>query len=170
MTSPEQDRIIVGALVASHGIGGCVSADCLSDNPLRFQAGAAFFLADGRKLILEQTPSVHKGRLLLKFRGIDDRNASDTLRGEKLYVDRSEVPPLPEGTWYHFQLLGLKVRENDTVIGEITDILDYTANDIYVVRRPKGGDLLLPALKSVVKAVDLEAGIMDVVIPEGLES
>ena len=62
------------------------------------------------------------------------------------------------------------MRENDTVIGEITDILDYTANDIYVVRRPKGGDLLLPALKSVVKAVDLEAGIMDVVIPEGLES
>lgn len=154
---------------SSHSIGGCVNAESLSDNPLRFQAGAAFCLSDGRVLTLERDASLHKGHLLLKFKGIDDRNAADLLRGQTLFVPVDSVPALPEGSWYHFQLIGLSVKEGDTVIGELTDVLSYTANDVYVVKRTDGKELLLPALKSVVKKVDLTAGIMEVSVPEGLE-
>ena len=153
---------------ASHGIEGCVSAESLSDNPLRFQAGAAFSLKNGKSLTLEKDAAWHKGRLLLKFQEVNDRNAADQLRGQALYVPESSVPPLPEGSWYHFQLIGLKVWEGDTYLGEIQDVLAYTANDVYVVKGDDGKEILLPALKSVVKQVDLQAKRMEVTVPEGL--
>ena len=113
--------------------------------------------------------SPHKGRLLLRLAGVADRNAAEKLRGLRLYVDESEVEPLPPGSWYWFQLLGLSVREKGRVLGEIAEILPYTANDVYVVRRQNKKDLLIPALKDVVKQVDLDAKVMEVELPAGLE-
>ncbi len=113
--------------------------------------------------------SPQKGRLLLHLSGVADRNAAEKLRGVRLYVDESEVEPLPPGSWYWFQLLGLSVREKGRVLGEIAEILPYTANDVYVVKRENKKDLLIPALKDVVKQVDLEAKVMEVELPAGLE-
>lgn len=165
------DNILVGALIAPHGIAGCVTADCLSDNPLRFHEGAVFLLDQpvrGISTLTLETVSTHKGRLLLKFVGLDDRNAAETLRGRKLLIPASQIPPLPEGQYYQFQIIGLKVWEEGHLLGEIIDVLDYTANDIYVLRRTDGTETLIPALKQIVRRIDLEAGIMEVSLPEGL--
>lgn len=144
-----------------------MSAESLSDNPRRFIAGASFFDEEGHNYLLEQA-SPHKGRLLLRFAGVTSREEAEKLRGKKLYIDISASNPLPEGEYYHYQLIGLKVRENGEPVGEITDILSYSANDLFVVKTADGGELLLPALKSVVRHVDLDGGYMDVIIPEGL--
>lgn len=165
------DNIMVGALIAPHGIAGCVTADCLSDNPLRFHEGAVFLLdqpVQGKRTLTLESVSTHKGRLLLKFIGLDDRNAAETLRGRKLLVPASQVPPLPDGQYYQFQIIGLTVQENGQTLGEIIDVLDYTANDIYVLRRTDGTETLIPALKQIVRRIDLVAGVMEVELPEGL--
>ena len=162
---------MVGAIIAPHGIAGCVTADCLSDNPLRFHAGATLLLDQPAlgltQLTLEQA-STHKGRLMLKFAEVSDRNAAELLRGRKLLIPANQAPALPEGEYYHFQIIGLKVIEHGQELGEIEDILDYTANDIYVLRSRDGSQTLIPALKSVVKRIDVAAGIMEVELPEGL--
>ena len=106
---------------------------------------------------------------MLRLAGIEDRNAAEKLRGLRLYVDESEIEPLPEGSWYWFQLLGLTVTEKGRTLGEIAEILPYTANDVYVVQRQNKKDLLIPALKDVVKQVDLERKTMEVELPAGLE-
>lgn len=164
----EADSLITAArLVAPHGIQGLISAESYSDNPGRFQPGAEFLLAKGGSLILSSC-SRHKGRLLLGFQGVASREAADKLRGLELYIPATEAPALPAGQYYHFQLIGLKVVENGVLLGTVTDILDYPANDVYVLSRPEGGQTLIPALKSVVKLVDTEAGFMEVELPPGL--
>ena len=168
MTAEPEGKVLVAVIAAPHGIDGAVSAEVYSDNPRRFAAGAELATASGEKLrIVSASP--HKGRLLLHLSGVEDRNAAEKLRGVKLYVDESEVEPLPEGSWYWFQLLGLTVKEKGRVLGEIVEILPYTANDVYVVRRQNKKDLLIPALKDVVKQVDLDAKVMEVELPAGLE-
>ena len=156
-----EGKVLVAVVVSPHGLDGAVSAESYSDNPRRFAAGAALSTAQGQVLhIVSASP--HKGRLLLCFEGISDRNAAEKLRGLKLYVDQDQVEPLPEGSWYWFQLIGLEVRQEGRRLGELTDVLPYTANDIYVVKQDDGRELLLPALRSVVKKVDLEARVMEV--------
>ncbi len=168
MTAEPEGKVLVAVIAAPHGIDGAVSAEVYSDNPRRFAAGAELVTAEGRVMrIVSASP--HKGRLLLHLSGVEDRNAAEKLRCVKLYVDESEVEPLPEGSWYWFQLLGLTVKEKGRVLGEIADVLPYTANDVYVVKRENKKDLLIPALKDVVKQVDLDAKVMEVELPAGLE-
>ena len=168
MTAEPEGKVLVAVVAAPHGIDGAVSAEVYSDNPRRFAAGAELATAEGRVMrIVSASP--HKGRLLLHLSGVEDRNAAEKLRGLRLYVDESEVEPLPEGSWYWFQLLGLTVKEKGRVLGEIADVLPYTANDVYVVQRENKKDLLIPALKDAVKQVDLDAKVMEVELPAGLE-
>ena len=163
-----EDKVLVAVVVAPHGLNGAVSAESCSDNPRRFNPGAELITAQGQVMRITSA-SPHKGRLLLCFAGVEDRDAAEKLRGLRLYVDRSQVEPLPEGSWYWFQLLGLEVRQHGVRLGELTDVLPYTANDIYLVKRDDGRELMLPALRSMVKKVDLEAGVMEVELPAGLE-
>ena len=168
MTAEPEGKVLVAVIAAPHGIDGAVSAEVYSDNPRRFAAGAELATASGEQLrIVSASP--HKGRLLLHLSGVEDRNAAEKLRGLRLYVDESEVEPLPEGSWYWFQLLGLTAKEKGRVLGEVADVLPYTANDVYVVQRENKKDLLIPALKDVVKQVDLDAKVMEVELPAGLE-
>jgi 16S rRNA processing protein RimM len=167
LKSNSGELIQVAAIIAPHGIRGAVSAECLSDNPRRFHAGAELFTPDGRGLKLEAA-SRHKGRLLLKFSGVDDREQAEKLRRQALFVPQEQAPALPEGEYYHFQLLGLEVREGGQRLGEISDILSYSANDVYVLLRDDGSQTLIPALKSVILRVDVAAGYLDVALPEGL--
>ncbi len=76
--------------------------------------------------------------------------------------------PLPEGHFYHFQLLGLQVYESGICLGEIVEIIESAAHDVYGVQRPDGRRFLLPALKSIVLKVDLDKGRMEVKVPAGL--
>ncbi len=167
MTGRQENAILVGRIHAPHGIAGLVSVESFSDNPARFADGAVVRDAAGTPLVVEHSAE-HKGRLLIKFSGVADRNAAEQLRGRDLFVSEQETPPLPAGVYYHYQIIGCQVFENGSRLGEITDILNYSANDIYVMRRDDGTQTLIPALKSVVTAIDPAAKRIDVVLPEGL--
>jgi 16S rRNA processing protein RimM len=91
---------------------------------------------------------------------------AEELRGKYLEIETTEIQPLPEGSYYHWQLLGLEVFDvGGAKLGEVTDILDNPANDIYVVANGEA-QVLVPAVSEVVRSINLEAGRMVVDLPE----
>ena len=83
-------------------------------------------------------------------------------------MPRDQIDPLPDGSYYYFQILGLRVRtEGGEELGRVHEILATGGNDVYVVRGP-AGERLVPALGDVVLDVDLDRGLMTVSLPEGL--
>ena len=145
-----------------------------SDVPGRFGEGNSLFaakdgtIAEGQTYQISSSQPTGKGEMILRFKGFRDRRQAQQLTGLWLWVPRSEVPAAQEGEYFHYQLIGLKVRTVDGEdLGELAEILETGSNDVYVVA---GGDgeILVPALSRVVREIDIAGGLMVVDLPEGL--
>jgi 16S rRNA processing protein RimM len=158
------ELIRIGYVRRAVGLAGEVEVEPLTDDPKRFHSGLSVHAGSAVRRV--ETVRGGKATVVVKFAGVDDRNLADRLRGEYLEVEASEVNVLPEGSYYHWQLVGLKVFDvSGRGLGELTDVLTYPANDIYLVS--DGTDeVLVPALAQVVLLVDLEAGRMVVDLPK----
>ncbi len=111
----------------------------------------------------------HKNFDLLSFEGHPSINDVEKYRDGILKVSKDDSVDLAENEFYYHEIIGLRVVEEDgTELGKVKEILSPGANDVWVVQRPKKADILLPYIASVVKEVDLEAGVIRVEIPEGL--
>lgn len=161
--------IAIGKAVAPHGVRGDVRVIPLTDFPDRFLTMKNVKLEDGRVLGVESA-KFHKQFVLLKFRGLDDRNAVENLRGKLLMVDREDLVKLPEGHYYIFDIVGLKVYdEAGACLGTVADVLATGANDVYIAEQEGKPPLLIPALKDVVLAIDVPGGRMTVRLQEEWE-
>ena len=108
---------------------------------------------------------LHKGSVLLKFEGIDDRDAAQNLSNAYVQIPEAEVFPLPEGQYYHFQLLGIKAYSPaGNFLGYISEILPQSHHDIWVLKTDTK-ETLVPALKQFVRNVDIKAGTVTVELP-----
>ncbi|MCL2817851.1 MAG: ribosome maturation factor RimM [Clostridiales bacterium] len=165
----DKEKIIVGKALSPHGIKGQFKVEVLSDFPDRFAPSARLWSEALGAAVVVESAFWHGGTLLVGLQGINDRDAAGKLTGSYFLIDKEQLNPLPPGRYYHFQLLGLQVRQGGELLGTVSEVLPYAANDIYVVRREGGEELLLPALRSVVRNIDLERGVMEVELPEGLE-
>lgn len=145
------------------GLGGEVEVEPLGDNPRRFTPGSVLRLA-GRDVEVRQANA--GGPLMrLKFVGVEDRDAAESLRGQYLEIDATQLPELPAGAYYEWQLVGLDVFDlGGRLVGHLEDVLEYPANDVY--RVVQGGvETLVPAIREVVREVDLDGGRMIVDLP-----
>ncbi len=107
--------------------------------------------------------------MLLKLDIVSDRNQAEQLRGREITITPEQVSPPPQGSYYHFQVLGLDVHSEDGEnLGKVHEIIETGANDVYVVQLEGRRDMLIPALEDVILGVDLEEGSMTVHLPEGL--
>jgi 16S rRNA processing protein RimM len=108
--------------------------------------------------------------LLVKFVGVDCREEAEVLRGAYLEVPREAAHPLPDGYYYFYQLIDLPVyTEEGVFLGYVEELLRTGSNDVWVVRHPEQGrEILLPATREVVKAVELEKEEIRVQLPPGL--
>lgn len=159
--------VLVGRVRAAWGLRGDVSVEPLSDDPRRFDAGSVLLLR-GRPVRVERARP-HKRGLLVKFDAANDRDQALALRGEDLCVRPEDARQLPDGVYYHFQILGIAARTKDgQPLGAVSEIIVTGANDVYVVSAPGRRDILIPALPDVVMDVDLPAAVMTVDLPEGL--
>ena len=159
--------ITVGQIVSVHGISGAVKAKVLSDVAYRFDVGQVIHIRSDPYSILSST-RVPTERVILKFRDIDSLSAARGLVGELVTVPEASVPPLPEGEYFHFQLLGLRVfTEEGEDLGLLSDILETGSNDVYVVSGGSG-ELLIPALAEVIRKVRVAEGTMVVRLLPGL--
>ena len=154
----ERPTVVVGVVVKSHGIRGEVVVENRSDNPDRWSPDATVFDRDGMPMrIADVRPN--KGRLLVRFEGVDDRTAADRLRGRELLVPESWLPELPEGEWWPHQIEGCRiVTEAGRDLGVVTEVVANPANDLWVATDAAGSETLVPALADVIVDVDVGAG------------
>lgn len=166
-----EDLVAIGVVSGTHGYKGTFKVRSLSSHPERFRALQTVLLdsARGIREFPVESCTAYQDGLLIKLEGIDSKEDAMTYRHARLCVAESDVFPLPEGEYYHFQLLGLEVF--DAVrgsLGPVSDILETGANDVYVTQSPRYGEVLIPALEHVILQIDLERRRMDVQLPDGL--
>jgi 16S rRNA processing protein RimM len=159
--------IAVGFLRRAHGIRGEIVMDVLTDFPERLRPQRMVYAGEEHRPVRIQSVRWHNQVMLVKIRGYDTPEAAAALRNTTLYVRVEELPPLPEGEYYHHQLIGLRVMgEDGSEIGVLAEIVTTGANDVYGIRKTDGGELLIPAIEDVVLNVDLERGEMTVRLQE----
>lgn len=163
------DSVIIGEVLKPQGIKGELKVYPLTDNIARFKKLKKVFLSDTKTQTPFEIQAVRfdpKGMVYLKLEGLNNVEEVEKYRGYHVRVERSEVPPLQD-RWYYFELEGMKVYENDILLGQLIKVQETGANDIYIVKGVKG-EICIPALKSVVKNVDVPGKRMDVILPPGL--
>ena len=158
--------IVIGKIGAPQGVRGEVRVTPLTDFPERFRELKTALLDDGTSLPIESV-RYHQQFVLLKFRGMDNRNDIEHLRGKLIKVERKDLVQLPAGHYYIFDIVGLEVyTEEKEYLGKVTDVLETGSNDVYIVEQKDKQPLLIPALKSVVLQIDIPSGKMIVKLQE----
>jgi len=165
------DTVVVGRIGRPHGVRGEVTVEVRTDDPdLRFVPGAVL-----RTDPAERGPITiagvhwHSGTLLLRLEGVDSREAAEAVRNTELLVDVADLPEIEDpDSFYDHQIVGLTAQLPDgTVLGEVT-VVRHEAQDLLVVRRVEGGEVLIPFVSAIVPTVDLDGGFLVVDPPEGL--
>lgn len=164
--------IIIGSITRTHGIRGEVVVFPLTSFPERFRILKKIILESKRKerveLTLERIRYNKKGYLIIGFTEIDSIEEIEPFVKGLIKIPQEEVLDLPEGYFYHFEIIGLKVySEEGRYIGIIEDILSARSNDIYIVRNLKK-EYLIPAVKEIVISIDVIKKRMTIHIVKGL--
>ena len=156
------ERLVVGRIIKPHGIHGEVLVEVLSDFPDRFAPGsrveAGDPVGDRRTPLTVAATRNDRGRNLVSFAEVLDRDAAESLRGALLSIDRREATPLGEGTYYEWQLEGLEVvGEDGRKLGTFARVLEGGGGDLWAVDTGEE-EVLVPAVEEFVRRVDLEQG------------
>ncbi|GAK49911.1 ribosome maturation factor rimM [Candidatus Moduliflexus flocculans] len=158
-TERRTEWITIGKIVKTRGIRGEVKVLPLTDIPDRFEYlnSVHVMWPDGRvqQLVIENA-SYHHGGVFLCFEGYSSIEQSEQLVGCSLAVDRATSPKLPEGVYYHYEILDADVyTEQGDYLGNVTDILETGSHDVYVVRREEK-EYLIPSTNEIVLTIDRE--------------
>ena len=139
----------IGQIVNTFGIKGMVKVKPFTDDITRF---------DRLEKVYEiEEVKYHKNMVMIKFKGIENPDDANLLRGSYLLVDRANEEPLEEGVYYIVDLIGLDVYTDEGILlGTLKDIFNTGSNDIYEVKDELGKQILLPAIADVIKEIDLE--------------
>jgi 16S rRNA processing protein RimM len=165
-------QLVVARIGRAHGIKGEVTVEVRTDEPeLRLAPGAVLATdpASAGPLTIE-TGRVHSGRLLLRFEGVSDRTGAEALRNTLLIaeVDPEEFPE-GEDEYYDHQLIDLDVVTADgTEVGRITEISHLPTQDLFIVERPDGSEVMIPFVEEIVAEIDLEEQKAVITPPPGL--
>jgi 16S rRNA processing protein RimM len=166
MKSPGLEFITIGQVIAPWGIKGKLKVTIATDFPQRFAPRSQVYI--DRKPMTIASAEWHKGQVIIKLDTIDGIEEAEKLRGQAVEIHHSQLKSLPEGQYYHFQLIGLEVwTTQGELLGRVSQILTAESNDNYVVSGNKG-EILIPAIEDVVKSIDLESGRIIIEAIEGL--
>lgn len=157
--------VAVARVLGAWGVHGDVSVEVMA---------TAGVLVSGREVTVRGTATTIErvgragGKVRLKLAGIDQREDAALLNGQWVLAAQSDLPVLPEGEFYRYQMLGLRVVSSEgRELGTIEDVFSTPENDVYVVRG-EGGEVLIPAVEDVVAEIDLEARVVTVEVIPGL--
>jgi 16S rRNA processing protein RimM len=168
--------IAIGRLRRPHGVRGEIVMEVLTEFPERVRVGKTVYIGDDRRPLRIRSRRNHQSNLLLAFQERDTPDSLEALRNQLVFVKAEDLPPLPEGDYYHHQLIGLRVlAEDGASLGVIKELLETGSNDVLVIRSPNGPEILLPATDETILEVNLAAGQMRVhvlpgILPDEMES
>ncbi len=159
-------EIVIGKIVAPHGVRGDIRIMPLTDRPEQFLDLSYLLLEDGRQLTVKAA-RFHKRMVLVSTKEITTMNDAELLRDKKILIRAEDLPPLEEGRFYVADLIGLSVfDEEGKQLGTFKDSITTGSNDVYIVAVPGGKDLLIPALKIYVREINLQEKRIVVKLPE----
>lgn len=159
-------EIVIGKIVAPHGVRGDIRIMPLTDRPEQFLNLSYLLLEDGRQLTIKAA-RFHKRMVLVSTKEITTMNDAELLRDKKILIRAEDLPPLEEGRFYVADLIGLPVfDEEGKQLGTFKDSITTGSNDVYIVAVPGGKDLLIPALKIYVREINLQEKRIVVKLPE----
>ena len=162
------DKLIdVGQIVNTHGLKGEVKVNIRTDSPEVFELFDSVYTQSGTEYEVMGV-RYQKGCVLLKLKGIDNVDDAERMRGTVLYAERDIFSSLPEDTYLVADIVGLKVKEKETVYGTVEDVLTTGSNDVYAVKDENGKMIYIPAIKSVVSEINIKAGYIEIIMPKGL--
>ena len=166
-----QDYLEIGTITGTHGIHGELRVNPACDGPDFFrQFGTLYYDAQGQQCVRVLGARKNKNLALLRLEGVDSIEAAQALRNRTLFFRRADAR-LEEGQFFIAELLGCEVydaEEPGLRYGVIEDVTQTGANDVWYLRADGGREIIIPAIGDVVKAVDVEAGRVEVVMLEGL--
>ncbi|HEY9076912.1 MAG TPA: ribosome maturation factor RimM [Anaerolineaceae bacterium] len=159
--------LLVGKIRRPHGVQGEVLMELHTDFPERLRRGKLVYCGERHTpLQIESIRPVDQG-VLVSFKEYSNPEEAGVLRNQRIYIQAKELPQLPEGEYYHHDLLGMNVVTTEGVLlGILEEIIETGANDVYLVRSGNGTEILIPAVEIYVKEVDLEQKRMVVNPPE----
>jgi 16S rRNA processing protein RimM len=166
-----EELITIGKIVGHFGYKGEVKVTPLTDFPERFNVLQQVKVNKRGQIFTKRVESLRSNAngFLFKLSDIDSKETAQEFRGSLLQIEETEVYPLPEGYYYHFQLKGLQVHDiRRGLLGELIDVLETGANDVYVIKSSLYGEILIPAIKEVIIKVDLENKMMQVDLLPGI--
>ena len=175
MSSPDIEEIDesflkVGVVTSTHGLKGEVKVYPEVDDPRLFSRFKHLYLINrkGREKLDVERVMYHKNMVILKLSGVDDINSAQGIRNSDLMLPRDEIMSLEENRYFEADLLGIQaVTDDGRVLGCVSEIIHTGANDVYVVRG-EDGEILIPAIKSCIKDIDIPEKKMVIVPIEGL--
>ena len=165
---PAADWIAVGRIVGAFGVRGQFKVIPTGRSPERFRQLERLYVGETHDHYEIEHCQVRRTEVLLKLKGIDTREAAIAQRYVYVYVPESEALALPPGEYFVHQIVGLQVLTTaGEDLGTVEEVLSTGANDVYVVPGPRG-EVLIPALKTVIRTIDLATGQLIVELPPGL--
>ncbi len=164
------EYLSIGQIVNVHGFKGDVKVYPLTNDMSRFKNLKAVYVEENNQLVKYEIEDLKflSTTVAMKLKGVDTEEAANRLRNFYIKVDRKSAVKLPKDSYFICDLIDLEVYdEKDLLLGTIRDVIQTGSNDVYVVH--KGGkDILIPALKQVVKEIDIKNKKIVVELPEGL--
>lgn len=170
-TENVEDMLRIGVVTTTHGIRGEVKVFPTTDDVSRFKKCDEVILVtrEGNLILHVKSVKFFKNIVILGFREFDDINQVETFRKCDLMVTREHALPLKEGEYYLCDVIGAKVVEEDgSLVGEIIDVIETGANNVFAVRMESGKEVLFPVIPDCIKKVDTAAGIVTAQIMKGL--
>ncbi|MDI6801984.1 MAG: ribosome maturation factor RimM [Thermodesulfovibrionales bacterium] len=172
MKGSEENLVAIGKVLKEWGIRGEMMILPLTFDPKQFLKLREIRIQRRSDIELRKIRSLrfHKGFILMGIEGCDSPENARTYRGSLIKIMTSESPDLPEGVYYHYQIIGLKVYTTDgCYLGQIMSIIETGGNDVYVVKGDNGKEYMLPAIKDVVRGIDIKSQTMTVKLMEVVE-
>lgn len=160
----------IGKIVAPFGVRGEIKVFSLSDVPNRFATLETIYVGPDHTSYTVKGVRPYKGDMvILKLAGIEDATAVDALRTFDLSIPLSQLATLPPDSYYQYDIIGLHVTTTDgRELGTLVDIMVTGGNDVYIVNGPNGEQILIPAIKEVIKQIDLIRHMMYITPMRGL--
>ena len=155
-----EDRLRVGVITSPHGIHGEVKIFPTTDDPERFKKLKKVIIDTHKEQKEMEIGGIKffKNMVIATLSGIEDRTQAEKYRSADILIEREDALPLGEDEYYICDILGFTVTNDDgTVLGTLEDVLTSCANDVYVVKRDNGKELLIPSTKECVLSIDLNS-------------
>ena len=164
--APFDDAVLLAIVLGAHGLKGEVKLKLFSENPDALKSYGVLTAGDGRQIELISSRAHKRDEMVVQLKGFSDRNAAENLKGQRLYVPRSALPPPPEDEFYHADLIGLRAEdENGNALGTIAAVHNFGAGDVIEITDEKNASYFVSFTREAVPVVDIKSKRVVVAAP-----